>query len=407
MLNDISQMTNSSVLVALVLWLFSPQAVLAHDIDHSYIYLTIENQSVTGRIEMTTRDLNLALNLTLPVDNTLSLATVEPHREAITNYYRSNLTFAIDGAPMKMSFGEVEIVLVSFGKFANINFTLTSDNSGGDLAAPETIDIENNLIFDADSNHRSLVLIENHWRSGTLDNEVLSSLIYDNDNRVQTLDIGEGSILQGLWGFIKSGAHHIWVGLDHIFFLLALLLPSVMVVRDGRWQGAEGLRTVVFRVLTIVTAFTVAHSVTLSIAALGVVTLPSRVVESIIALSIGIAAIHLIKPSFRTHSIVVVLAFGLFHGFGFASVLGELRIPSEYLAWSLFGFNIGVELGQLAIVIGVLPILYLLRNTAFYRRVVLPCGAAGLLIVSAYWLYERIFDVNIPVKAPIRALLGL
>lgn len=398
----------SVAVLLLTLALLAPQSALAHNVDQSYVYLTVENQSTTGRVEATSGDLNRALNLSMPKKKTLTLAQFEENRSAIASYYRSRLSFVIDGQPMNMTFGDAELANVGFGTFIKLDFTLTgSGEVTASASPPRQVVIENDLLFDTAESHQSLVIIENHWRSGTLNNEFLSSLTFNGKQKSQTLNIGEGSILQGLWGFIQSGMHHIAIGLDHIFFLIALLLPSVMVVRDGSWQGADDLRTVAIRVFTIVTAFTVAHSITLSVAAFEIVTLPARLVESVIALSIGIAAIHILKPTLRTHAIGVVLAFGLFHGFGFASVMGELRIPDEYLVWSLLGFNIGVELGQLAIVVVALPVLFLLRNTGFYRRFVLPWGAAGLMLVSAYWLYERVFDVNIPVKAPIRDLLGL
>lgn len=407
--NSTRQILATLLILSLALAAFAPFNAQAHNTGQSYVYLTIENQSLTGRIEATSLDLNKALSLNLAEDKSLSLEQVAEHRNAITDYYQAHLKFSVDGQPLPMEFGDASLANVFFGTFVKLEFTLTSPshhNQQDNSPHPDKILIENNLIFDAVEDHQSLVIIENHWKSGTLENELLSSLTFVDGQRTQTLNVDEGSILQGLWGFIQSGMHHIWIGLDHILFLIALLLPSVMVVKDRRWQPADDLRTVLIRVVTIVTAFTVAHSVTLSIAALDVFTLPSRVVESIIALSIGIAAIHLVRPNWRTHALGVVLAFGLFHGFGFASVLGELRIPEEYLVWSLLGFNIGVELGQLAIVIVVLPVLFLLRNTAFYTRIVLPWGAAALILISAYWLFERVFDVNIPIKAPLRALLG-
>lgn len=407
--NSTRQILATLLILSLALAAFAPFNAQAHNAGQSYVYLTIENQSLTGRIEATSLDLNKALSLNLAEDKSLSLEQVAEHRNAITDYYQAHLKFSVDGQPLPMEFGDASLANVFFGTFVKLEFTLTSPshhNQQDNSPHPDKILIENNLIFDAVEDHQSLVIIENHWKSGTLENELLSSLTFVDGQRTQTLNVDEGSILQGLWGFIQSGMHHIWIGLDHILFLIALLLPSVMVVKDRRWQPADDLRTVLIRVVTIVTAFTVAHSVTLSIAALDVFTLPSRVVESIIALSIGIAAIHLVRPNWRTHALGVVLAFGLFHGFGFASVLGELRIPEEYLVWSLLGFNIGVELGQLAIVIVVLPVLFLLRNTAFYTRIVLPWGAAALILISAYWLFERVFDVNIPIKAPLRALLG-
>lgn len=139
----------------------------------------------------------------------------------------------------------------------------------------------------------------------------------------------------------------------------------------------------------MVTAFTVAHSITLSLAALSVVTLPSRLVESVIALSVALAAANNLRPVVARRRWLVALGFGLIHGFGFASVLADLGLPSESLLLSLMGFNLGVELGQLAIVSGFLPLAFLLRRTPFYRRVVFIGGSLVALAVSLVWFFER------------------
>jgi hypothetical protein len=140
---------------------------------------------------------------------------------------------------------------------------------------------------------------------------------------------------------------------------------------------------------------------------LGVISLGSRLVESIIAISIGIAALNILLPRVGFNSAWVVLAFGLFHGFGFASVLRELAIPDEYLLWSLLGFNVGVEIGQLTIVGIVVPILFLIRNSAFYPRLLMPIGAIALILVSLYWFTERAFDVNFALRENLAAMLGM
>ena len=149
-------------------------------------------------------------------------------------------------------------------------------------------------------------------------------------------------------------------------------------------------------VVKIITLFTVAHSITLSIAALGILELPSQLVESIIAISIAVAALDIIFPVFRNRIWIVVFVFGLFHGFGFAGVLGELGVLGENMALSLFGFNLGVEIGQVAIIVVVFPLLYLLRNQTFYKIIFLKTGAAMLILIAFYWFLERAFELDIP-----------
>ncbi len=148
--------------------------------------------------------------------------------------------------------------------------------------------------------------------------------------------------------------------------------------------------------MKIVTAFTVAHSVTLSLASLGILHLPVRLVEVIIAGSIAVAAADILFPVFHGRIWLIVFGFGLFHGFGFAAALEEMGVLREHLGLSLFGFNLGVELGQIAIVIVMFPLLFLARRLAIYRDVVLPLTAVAMIVISMGWVVERAFDVRLP-----------
>jgi hypothetical protein len=151
----------------------------------------------------------------------------------------------------------------------------------------------------------------------------------------------------------------------------------------------------VIDVLKIVTAFTLAHSITLSLATLGVLSIPSQVVESAIAASVALAALNNIRPMFQRRRALAAFAFGLIHGFGFASVLLDLGLPPASLLLSLVGFNAGVELGQIAIVTMFLPLAYLARDTGFYRKAVLVGGSALIFAIALVWLAERLFDMRL------------
>jgi hypothetical protein len=146
----------------------------------------------------------------------------------------------------------------------------------------------------------------------------------------------------------------------------------------------------------IVTAFTVAHTITLSLASLGIVCLPRRLIEVIIAVSIAIAAADLVYPVFRGRVWLVVFGFGLFHGFGFAGALEEMGLLRENLALSLLGFNLGVEIGQFVIVVLLFPVLFAFRGLTAYRRLLLPAAATLMLVVSMGWVVERAADVQLP-----------
>ena len=188
---------------------------------------------------------------------------------------------------------------------------------------------------------------------------------------------------------------HIWIGFDNILFLLSLLLPVVVVRERRRWQGVQRFGQALREVLWVVTSFTAAHSITLSLAALGYVTLPSRLVESVIAISVVAAALNNLVPVVNQRRWLVAFGFGLIHGFGFASVLAELGLPADALVLSLVGFNLGVEIGQLAIVAAFLPTAYWLRNTPFYQRGIFVGGSVLTMLVALVWLAERMLDIKL------------
>jgi hypothetical protein len=202
--------------------------------------------------------------------------------------------------------------------------------------------------------------------------------------------------------YLRDGVWHIWIGFDHILFLLSLLLPAVGVWpllhaprRHGAWQPVGRFGQAFWDVLRIVTAFTVAHSITLTLATLGVLALPSRLVESAIAASVVLAALNNVWPSFTAGAGSWPFLFGLVHGFGFASVLADLGLPQGTLVLALLGFNLGVEAGQLAIVAVFLPLAFALRRTWLYRRGVLVGGSLRDRRHRGGVARERAFDLKL------------
>ena len=261
---------------------------------------------------------------------------------------------------------------------------LTLDCLPGDAGA---LALGYTLFADLDPQHRGLLHLQAQGiaRSAVLDPQApRSSSSSAHANRwAQFVD------------YVREGVWHIWIGFDHILFLLSLLLPAVLVWRraraGSRWTASAPRSGTCFK---IVTAFTVAHSITLTLAALGVVALPSRLVESAIAASVVLAALNNLWPLVQGRRWVVAFGFGLIHGFGFASVLADLGLPSDALLLALVGFNLGVELGQLAIVALFLPLAY-----ACGARVLPPRGVVGgsLLIaaIAAFWFVERAFGCQL------------
>ena len=192
--------------------------------------------------------------------------------------------------------------------------------------------------------------------------------------------------------FIGEGVHHILTGYDHLLFLLCLLLPSVLRREPGRWLAVAGWREALLPVAKTVTLFTLAHSVTLALAALGWVKLSPSFVEPAIAATIMLAAFDNLRPWLLRWRGWVTFCFGLIHGFGFAGVLGELDLPPAQFGWALFQFNLGLELGQLSLVLLVVPLLFALRRRPAYVPVVLRAGSGLALLLAAVWLVERTSD---------------
>ena len=195
--------------------------------------------------------------------------------------------------------------------------------------------------------------------------------------------------------FIGEGVHHIITGYDHLLFLLCLLLPAVLTRQPGpppRWQAVAGWRQAILPVAKTVTLFTLAHSVTLALAALGWVKLSPSFVEPAIAATIMLAAFDNLRPLLLRWRGGVTFCFGLIHGFGFAAVLGELQLPAAQFGWALFQFNLGLELGQLLLVLTVVPLLFALRRRSGYVPLVLRLGSSLALLMALLWLIARTTD---------------
>jgi hypothetical protein len=384
----------NSKLIAMVisfLTIISFTTLSAHSPDQSYLYLRIYESHVEGTQEMTYRDINKALGLNLK--RGMKVEDLRPFLPVIHAYLKERVSLSAGGQRFPFEFIEPEIMETKMGVFLRSHYELPSMKE-----VPKELDVKYNVLFDRDEDHQGFLVIGHHWKSGIVKNEGMPSLLFSKGRTENTLNLEDASIWKGFLKMIRLGAYHIWIGLDHILFLLALILPSVVRRKqkpDGTWtwEAVDDFKTAFWYIIKIVTWFTIAHSVTLSMAALGVIDLPPRIVESIIALSIALAAYHNIRPIFGHREWLIALGFGLFHGMGFASVLGDKGLEGEYLTLSLLGFNIGVEVGQIFIICLMFPILFILRKRSVYRSILLY-GSILLILISIYWFVERFFEVN-------------
>lgn len=240
--------------------------------------------------------------------------------------------------------------------------------------------------------HKALVSIRNDWERGQTA-EVAVGVIRVNTEttKIEPLEINleKGSWWEGFKGMIGLGMRHIKEGTDHLLFLLALLLPATLLAEGKRWGAFGGSSYSLRRLLKIVTAFTIGHSVTLLAGAVGWLRLSQQPVEVVIAFSILVSAIHAIRPIFPGKEIYVAAGFGLVHGLAFATVLAELNLGAAPMALSLLGFNLGIELMQLFVVAITMPWLILLSLTPFYKAVRISSAMLAALAACG-WMATRV-----------------
>lgn len=354
----------------------------AHKPSDSYLSLTVHGQQIEGQWDIALRDLDFAIGLDGNGDGALTWDEIRTRHAAIAAYALQHLQVASEQGPCPLQAGEQLIDNHTDGAYSVLRFRATCPGAGP--ASPNNLTIAYTLFADLDPQHKGLLKINSDGNTQTA--------IFDPDSPRQSISLAAPDRLAQFGAYVKHGIWHIWIGYDHILFLLSLLLPAVLL--PGMRDGQQGLKAAFIDVLKVVTAFTLAHSITLTLASLSLVSLPSRWVESAIAASVVLAALNNLLPLFRGKRPVAAFAFGLIHGFGFASVLRDLGLPQGSLLASLFGFNVGVEIGQLAIVAAFLPLAWLLRKTWFYRQV-LSVGSLAIALVAAVWLVERVADIKL------------
>jgi hypothetical protein len=361
-------------------------AGIAHAHKPSDSYLTIGRRGATEmtvRWDIAVRDLEVAVGVDTNGDGRVTWGELRQAIPAARAYARSHLGIAAGGHACVVGPGDDPGLVVSHSDGAYLSQTLNFRCA----AATQALSIDYALLFALDPQHRGIARLDD----GT--NRVL---IFDADRRHLEVALARADGAGQLVSAIRSGVHHIWTGYDHLLFLLALLLPAVLRRQaDGRWVGVDDLRTAGADIARVVTAFTVAHSITLTLAAVGFVSLPSRLVESLIAASVVVAAVNNLYPLLRRDRWMAAFALGLLHGFGFSATLNDAGLTGRALLKTLFGFNVGVELGQMTMVALFIPVAYSLRHKRAYRRFVLLGGSAVIAAVASLWLVERAFNISL------------
>ena len=362
----------------------------AHKPSDSYLTLNVQEQQIDGQWDIALRDLDFAIGLDADGNGELTWDEVRAKHKEIAAYALARLSVSSDSALCPATVREQLIDDHTDGAYSVLRFTaLCADKV-------RTLAVEYRLLFDVDPQHKGLLRLQHR--------EQTSTAIFSPDTAHQRFELTSASRFMQFIDYGREGVWHIWKGFDHILFLLSLLLPAVLVPRAkgaaaqpgliGGWRPVDAFKPAFWQVFQIVTAFTIAHSITLSLAALGVITLPTRLTESAIALSVILAALNNLYPLFQRRRWMVAFSFGLIHGFGFASVLADLGLPRDALLVALVGFNVGVEVGQLVIVSAFLPSAFMLRRTGFYQWLVFVGGSGLICLLATGWFIERALNLK-------------
>ena len=347
------------VLVAAIAVFAGAARASAHPAPFSYLDIVFRGGGIEGTLVVHVIDIAHDLNIT-PVERLLENDVVERERQRISELVSPRITLR---AGRRLAFEWVSLELLRDEQAVRLRYRIPNEQPGA-------IAIDTNL-FPYDPNHQTFINIYE-------DAQLRQQLIFNAGTPEHTYYLGttQGA-LAVMRTFIPSGIHHILIGPDHILFLVGLLLLG------GTWLA----------LVRIVTAFTLGHSLTLSLAALNVLSPPASVIEPAIALSIVfVGADNLVRGTGRDLRAWVALVFGLVHGFGFANVLREFGLPPEALGWSLFSFNVGVEIGQLVIVLAVASALTAIRRRSDvlgYR--VAFAGSIVVIAAGTYWFVQRVF----------------
>ncbi len=360
-----------------------------HPMPSSAVVLRFHRAEIDAELTLPISELAAGWEKPLPRD---AFQTVRQYGNELKDYVRAHLhPSAPDGRPWTVTVLDV-IPVDEQEPDVRVLLTMTPPAD----APADRLTFGYDVIFHHLITHTAVVTLATDWRNGVLgENPVLLGTMRDT-NAAIAIDQSGGSWLRGFAAMFRLGVRHIAEGTDHLLFLLALILPAPLVAAGWRWGGYAGGGTAFRRIVKVVTAFTLGHSVTLVLGALGWARLPGAVVESAIALSILISAVHALVPILRGREVFIAGGFGLVHGLAFAATLTGFGFDPWMLVSSVLGFNLGIEAFQLLVVATAMPALVLLARSRVYRPFRVT-GGALTGIAAATWFAERAFGWANPV----------
>ena len=348
---------------------------LAHGVGMSQLRVGVEGTHLEGEWDLHLRDARLALGLDTQLTGEAGWQDLRGHEAEYRSLLLRSFAIRADGRECTLAFTSAPMEWNAQMNTVRLRFT------GMAPVPPTRLAMRCDLLFDLDPAHRAYFSVE--------DSRATSVGAFRANLRRVEFPIRQFHFWEVVLEFVRDGAEHIWSGLDHMMFLLALILPATLVRAGGTWSRRPGLWPSTREVLKVVTAFTATHMLTLCLSFFGVFRLPSQWVEVGIAFSVFAAAWNNLRPFLPGRAWVVALAFGLVHGLGFAGALGNLALPRNARVLALGAFNGGVELGQLVVVAIALPLLYAASRRSWYPRLVMGAGSLGIAWLAIVWMLER------------------
>ncbi len=350
-------------------------AALAHTSSNGFLTARIVGRNIDGSLEIAVRDAELAVGLDANHDGRITWGELRAAEPQLVQYLSGHVSFSTQGRACEFAFQPLEVNARVDGHYVWLPFR-------GRCPLPiSRLEVGYTVLDGLDPSHRGLLTL--------IAGDTAQTGVLGGGTTAAIYSAFAPDRWRAFQDYFKAGVWHIVTGIDHLLFLLSLLLPAVLLRKAGRWEPVPEARPALIGIVKVVTAFTLAHSITLTLAALDVVRLPSRLTESVIAASIILAAVNNIFPVITESRARIAFGFGLLHGFGFASVLSDMGLPPGARLISLFSFNLGIEAGQLSVVLAVMPVIYALRSGLFYRRTVMPWGSAAIAALAFVWLVQR------------------
>lgn len=367
-------------------------AARAHHIRRTALYVDFGSRAVALEIRIPLEELSFARGKLVKLkDWQLDPAAAREVAQYVRAHTRVSARGGAVAAPFEVSISDVSL--------ATDNLIVVTANARAPAGVTtRAIELRYDAVTERVTTHEIYVFVRRDLEGGQLGAEPKLFGTLHWARRSLAIERAPGGLARGFATVFDLGLSHIAQGTDHLLFLLMLLLPAPLLARDRRWASASSVRQSVRVTFGIVTAFTIGHSLTLVAGAIHGAALPAQPVELLIALSILVSAVHAFRPVFAGRELFVAAGFGLVHGLAFARELLGFGFDGRSLALALFGFNLGIEVMQLAIVLLVMPWLLLASRSPGYAFIRVP-GAAFGFVASAGWILERGFGARsqIPV----------